>query len=192
MNLISTNCAGSYVMTRNNAPLGNPFAWAFVTYSSVDALMDHFDDIRWSNFIIERNPRAKNTFSLRIDNQLLVHYIHYRLNPKYPTPHIVGHEVESSKIWEYVVNAYIRRTKRMLQLNEPPKFLVMQNNSSGSCQEFIDLYNKYSNCKHKTCWCAWVDTKIPDVPNVIRVQRKDMPIAIVNRFYTTIMQILGS
>ena len=132
MLVIANNCCGGWLYQRANVPYNNPFIWMVAPYKSILTVMEHFRDIHWGNFQLRESRTRLGTFIISVDGQIDLHYVHYKFNP------LVSHaivdrqlnksggvrDVESNHIWEYVVDKYIERTKRMLRSNEPPVFLL--------------------------------------------------------------------
>ncbi len=81
MNVISTNCAGSYIMTSCSEPLGNPFLWVFTSYKSIDILLSQFNELNFANISLTESHRWKGTYTLTIDDVVDIYYIHYHFNP---------------------------------------------------------------------------------------------------------------
>ena len=190
MNVIATNCAGSYVMTRNNSPLGNPFVWAFIPYKSIREMLTRFPLIKYTNVKLLPSFKWKGTYTLRIDDCVDIHYIHYHQNPAEKTLKVHNHDVSYYKIQDYILERYMVRLKRMQHLKEEPRFLILQNNSAGTTEEFIDLYTHTPVTKYRICWGVFDNLKIPLKPNTIRIGSSELPIAIVNRCYPTIYTYL--
>ena len=181
MNVISTNCAGSYIMTSGQQPLGNPFAWAFVPYKAINILLHDFNSINFLNFDISDSTRWKGTYTLTVDGIVEIYYIHYHFNPECVTPKIKNNDIAMRNIKEYIINKYLSRTKRMIENKEPPAFLILQNNSCGTTEEFIELYNNHPDSKYNICWGAFNDCPVDERNNMIRIGNREMPKDIVAR-----------
>lgn len=132
MNIISNNCCGGWFYRFHQQPFNNPFIWMVAPYDTIYNAMMHFFDINWSNITINESKKRRNTFIITVDRLLELHYVHYIFSPEYPEltikPHKIYPEYDgdilSDHIWEYVVETYIKRTKRMIQSGELPMFLV--------------------------------------------------------------------
>lgn len=190
MNVISTNCAGSYIMTSGTQPLGNPFAWAFTPYKSIRVLLEQFNEINFANIKLSESTRWKGTYTLTIDDIVDIYYIHYHFNPMRITPYKENNDISMCNIWEYIIDKYLLRTKRMIRNGEQPSFLILQNNSCGSTNEFIELYNAYPVSKYKICWGAFDECPVDERINMIRIGATELPRNIVNRCSATISQLL--
>jgi hypothetical protein len=88
------------------------------------------------------------------------------------------------------MDKYFTRLQRMRKLNETPTFLILQNNSAGTTEEFLDLYNNTPETKYKICWGVFKDLDVEQRPNMFRIGAAELPIAIVNRCYPFIYKIL--
>ncbi len=190
MNVISTNCAGSYIMTSGSEPLGNPFSWAFTPYKSIDILLSQFNELNFANISLTESHRWKGTYTLTIDDVVDIYYIHYHFNPLRDIPYKENNDISMCNIWEYIIDKYIIRTKRMMKNGEQPSFLILQNNSCGTTDEFIELYNKHQKSKYNICWGAFYDCHVEERPNLIRIGESELPKQIVNRCFPEIIKLL--
>ena len=180
MNVISTNCAGSYIMTRNGGRLGNPFSWAFTPYKSIRVLLDAYHKIQWHKFQLIESTKWKSTYAIVVDSCIEINYIHYHLNLLRKEPACVNHDISSNDIYKYVVDRYVERTKRMLASNEPPRFLILQNKSAGDDDEFIELYNDYHIAPYNICWGTYNRTLSAN-KNTVYIGENELPISVINR-----------
>lgn len=190
MNVISTNCAGSYIMTSGNQPLSNPFSWAFTPYKSIRVLLEHFSEINFTNIKLSESQKWKNTYTLTIDNDVDIYYIHYHFNPLRTTPKKVNNDISMNNIWEYIIEKYKIRLQRMITNGEMPSFLILQNNSCGTTQEFIKLYNDFPTSQYNICWGAFDECPVENRTNLIRIGEKEVPKHIVWRCSDTIKSLL--
>lgn len=190
MNVIATNCAGSYVMTHKNSPLGNPFVWSFISYNSIRELLSRFDCINFDNVKLVPSVRWKGTYTLCIDDCVEIHYIHYHYNPSVKGLKVHNNDVASSNITQFIMAKYKARLQRMRDLNEDPCFLILQNNSAGTTEDFLDLYNNTPLTKYKICWGVFTGLKVEPRPNMFRIGPSEMPAAVVKRCYSFIYKSL--
>ena len=181
MNVISTNCAGSYIMTSGTEPLGNPFSWAFTPYKSIKALLEHFYDINFANIQLTESAKWKATYTLTIDDMVDIYYIHYHFNPYRKIPYKENNDISMCNVWEYIIDKYLLRTKRMIENGVQPVFLILQNNSCGTTDEFIELYNSFPTSEFKICWGVFDNCLVQSRSNVIRIGPNELPRHIVNR-----------
>ena len=118
----------------NKIAFNNPFVWAIVSYKDIYYLMNNFYDINWNTFDVEKSTIWEDTYLVNVDNNLKIHYLHYKYNPKALKPQKVLYSnsiddewngnVIYNKIWDYVEEKYMDRVKRMKELKEPPVFLI--------------------------------------------------------------------
>jgi hypothetical protein len=134
MLVIGNNCCGGMFYRLHKIPFNNPFTWAVCPYRGIKYIMEHLYDINWANISLSKSKIRKNTFVITVDNKFPIHYVHYKFNPAFNVETVIVHnsnkdddwssDVASNHIWEYVVNKYIERTKRMINANEQPVFLL--------------------------------------------------------------------
>lgn len=127
MNIISNNCLGGFFYKNNNIQYTNPFIWSAILADSMYYLIKNWKNINFNNYIIEKsefnNTQNKlDIFKLIIDNNIIAHYTHFHFNSTDNKPRIKGFDVFYNKIWEYVINKYENRLKRM---NEEPIFIIL-------------------------------------------------------------------
>lgn len=124
MNIIGSNCCGANFYHHNNIPFSNPFIWAVTPYSDLIYLMTHWNNIDWFNIDLAPSNLRDNTFILTIDKNVNIHYVHYIFDVKKNKPKTMGASVYYQYIWEYLIDKYFIRVKRMLINNEPPSFII--------------------------------------------------------------------
>ena len=136
MNVIATNCSGGWLYRFNKQQFNNPFIWMVTPYTSIKYMLEHFKDINWDNFDLEKSKLRPNTFVIKVDNNIDIHYVHYKFDPKANTI-ITKNKIDSkgniwdgdilyNHIWEYIVEKYQDRTKRLKNISEPPCFFIME------------------------------------------------------------------
>lgn len=135
MFIISNNCCGGYLYNFLDVKFNNPFIWHRMTYDSVYFIMNNFDKIDWYNYEFEKSTRKKNTFNIKVGNDISIHYSHYIFESTAEKPikesifdkskyHFWTGDVKYCKIWELINEKYLNRTERMLSLKEEPCFIV--------------------------------------------------------------------
>lgn len=122
MNLIGNSCIASYI-TRDciKQQFSNPFTWCIMDFESCFNLVKYYDEINFTHFKLQHDDRW--IFSIIIDDLVKVQYVHYHFDPNVSKVIIKNNDVFSNNIWIYITNKYISRTKRMLELKEPPTFI---------------------------------------------------------------------
>lgn len=137
MNLISHNClAGNIYKNHLKEEFNNPFIWTVIDFNSMLYLIQNWNKINFKNYELIKDEQWN--FSIIIDNKVKVQYVHYKFNPNCKTPRLdnVG-SIHYYKIWEYIIQKYEERTKRMLEKNENPIFCICNFNTI-----FLDaIYN---------------------------------------------------
>ena len=150
MNLVGNTCVASYI-TRDiiKEPFSNPFCWNIIDFDSMYYLINHWDDINFLNFTIEKDN--KWNFWINIDNHVKVQYIHYHFDITCSSPKVKGNDVYYNKIWEYCVENYKRRLDRMLNACEEPIFILVWPNQAKSKRGYYtkDQIVKLKSAKHK-------------------------------------------
>lgn len=114
MNIISNNCIGGYIYRDIlKEEYQNPFIWTSLDNTSVINLLEHYNTINFENIEIFKQSSTLSNFYLNVDDQLNIQFSHYVFDAKYDKPTIIGIDVHYNKIWEYIVDVYLRRLKRM-------------------------------------------------------------------------------
>lgn len=129
MNLIGNTCVASYI-TRDflKQQFSNPFCWNIIDYDSMYYLINHWSEIDFLNFNIEKDD--KWNLSIIIDGNVKVQYIHYHFDRNCSSPKVRGNDVYYNKIWEFCVDKYKSRVKRMLDTHEEPIFILVWPNAA--------------------------------------------------------------
>lgn len=142
MNIISNSCVGAF-LTRDylKEEFSNPFIWSYIDNKSFYNLIKNYDNINWFNYELVKDNNWN--FSIIIDKQIKVDYPHYKFDKNaneltYFDEDNQNRNVYSNKIWEYIIEKYEERTRRMLTKNEKPLFLL------ATCYDFnIKDYNHH-------------------------------------------------
>lgn len=112
MNIISNTCVGAALMRDClKIPYCNPFCWMTLDYESMYYLIENFKDINFDNYELYKNKNWH--FYIKIDDKVRISYPHYKFGPSYKKITVKGVDVWYCKIWEYINEKYIERTKRM-------------------------------------------------------------------------------
>lgn len=138
MNIISNNCLGGFVYKEVlEKPYSNPLIWhAFMNPSDYIEFIKDFDKLNFGNIELTKEGEGlKNNFILIIDDKYKIYQHHAWFDKDANVPTIFGpnnNDIKYNKIWEYIVNNFNRRVKRMKQ--EDTIFIL-----------FYDPYNKIKN-----------------------------------------------
>lgn len=142
MNLISNTCTGALVYRDYlKETYSNPFCWNYIDDESYYKLITNFQQINFNNYELIKKDNWK--FYIKIDNLVTVYYPHYKFSKEYNKVTPIKDDVYYNKMWEYIVERYETRTKRMLCLNEEPIFVVGSTNKGQlySKQQFKKFFN---------------------------------------------------
>lgn len=131
MNIVSNSCIGAYLMRDYyKYQYNNPFCWSFILVDDFITLMNEWDNIDFMNYTLEkRGKKLEEGFKTVIDSKVTLLWYHYLFSTKYNKPTTKNIDVFSNHIWEYIIEKYEERTKRMLAAKEKPIFI------------FADSYN---------------------------------------------------
>ena len=127
MNLIGNCCISNHVAELCGEGHTNPFTWVDLDFESMFHLMNHWDTINWSKIRLEEHQHPYwegKIYWLIVDNKVTIRYVHYLFDPLAKSPSVVGADVRYHRIWEYIVDKYVERTKRMLALCNNPAFVI--------------------------------------------------------------------
>ena len=105
----------------------NPFTWIDLDFDSLYYLITNWENVKWNDYEINRvkHPyRNCHLFEIIIENKVHLRYVHYLFDKTAKKPRTVGQDVKYCKIWEYIVQKFEERTKRMLERNEKPIFIT--------------------------------------------------------------------
>lgn len=108
-------------------PHTNPFTWVDLDFNSMFHLMCNWYSINWANIRLEEHPHpywGGNIYWLIVDNKVTIRYVHYLFDAHAKTPIVQGANVKYWLIWEYIVEKYFERVKRMQQLRQEPSFII--------------------------------------------------------------------
>lgn len=149
MNLISNCCAAAYIYRDYlKVQYPNPFIWSSIaTYDDMHNLIKNYKNINFNNvemikfcdyipitYWTEYNKQYKYLTGLKVDNTFNVFWVHNYYDPNCKTPKICGGEVYYYKNYEYTLDNWYKRIKRM-NLNEKPIFMVLTQRNHGSTFE---------------------------------------------------------
>ena len=200
MFVISNNCCGGWLYKLTNTQLNNPFMWMLTSYDSILYTINNFASINWGNFKLDESELKPNTYKIIVEQQVSLHYIHYLFNPSrkvicdkksyMSNLPIDDNEVEYCKIWEYVVNKYVNRTKRMRSLQEPPVFLLMDDASSHN-DKMYDIITNQTN--YHRIILTTQQYNVRDInTHIITLTQIDNPMVVMTKHYQDIMHILSN
>lgn len=97
----------------------NPFCWNIIDANSMYNLIKNYDNIDFTNYKLVRDEKWQ--FSIVIDDQVHVKYVHYHFSQFDYKVRVVGVDLFYNKIWEYIVEKYEKRLSRM---KSDPIFII--------------------------------------------------------------------
>lgn len=124
MIVIGSNCCGANFHLQHDIKFQNPFIWAVTPYTDLLNIMNYWGHIKWFNIELSESPIKDNTFILTIDSMIHVHYVHYIFDHSADIPHVKGASVYYNCIWEYIIEKYFKRIRRMLSEQCDPVFII--------------------------------------------------------------------
>lgn len=151
MNLISQNCLSGHLYKNHyKEEFENPFIWTVIDFNSMLYLIQNWNRINFRNYELVKDNNWN--FSIIIDNKVKIQYVHYKFDAASKTPTIdnVG-SILYYKIWEYIIQKYEERLKRMLSKNEEPIFCICNFNTiypdATYTEEQLKELNQYKNVR---------------------------------------------
>ena len=150
MNIISNNCLSGYLYKDYlKEEFGNPFIWTVIDFNSMLYLIQNWNNINFKNYELVKDKNWN--FSIIIDNKVKIQYVHYKFNKNvvFKDKTEPGTDIESNKIWEYIIQKYDERLERMLRKKESPIFCICNVNTLfEDCHynnEQLSTLQKYKN-----------------------------------------------
>jgi len=150
MNIITHNCLAGYLYKNCiKSEFENPFIWTVIDFNSMLKLILNWDNINFNNYELIKDNNWN--FSIIIDNNIKIQYVHYKFdkNINFIDKNGTGTDIKSNKIWEYIINVYEKRIKRMQIKKEKPIFLICNSKTIfKDCfytDEQLKILEKYKN-----------------------------------------------
>lgn len=122
--IISQNCLNGYIYKLLHRQFNHPLFWCVIDFNSLVYLIENFDIIKFEEYELKHDDEWN--FYMLVDGHVKVQFVHYKLNKKYhvPTKTVTDHDIEYDRIWEYIVEKYESRLKRMKENMCEPLFLI--------------------------------------------------------------------
>jgi len=127
MNLIGNCCISNYISNIAGEGNTNPFSWIDLDFNSLYYLITNWKNVDWNDYTMVKVPHPyqnRDMFEIVIENKVHLRYIHYLYEKSATKPTVSGNNIFYCKIWEYIVQKYEERLKRMLERNESPIFIT--------------------------------------------------------------------
>jgi len=159
MNLIANNCVNSDIYKDIlKCNFQNPFCWQIMDDESMFNLINEYKRINFNSYELIKDNGWN--FSIIIDGKIKVDYVHYRFSETDTELRIVGSDVFYNKIWEYIVEKYEKRTKRLYQTNEEPIFIIGSTYKNKFCDLKTIKKMLYLNTNYKIIFVIHNDVTI--------------------------------
>ncbi len=124
MNIISNNCLGGFIYKDFlQIKYENPFIFSLMDYDDFLYLLENYETIDFENFELIKESEKFENFGIIIEGKIKVRFIHSKFDKECKIPTIkVFHDEKTmrtvtdiyyNKIWEYIVEKYLSRIKRM-------------------------------------------------------------------------------
>lgn len=171
-NIIGNSCVSSWITTKFlNQELINPFAWCIIDFNSCFNLVKHWDSINFENYRLKKDDNFN--ISIIIDNLVKVDYVHYRFHKNYNTPTKIEEDIFYNKIWEFIVDKYIKRLKKMRESNINPVFIFATANHGLARHKPFTLaeQSKLDELNSKYTIILSFDKMIDEPKNVITIKQ---------------------
>lgn len=149
-NLISQNCLNGGLYHFLNEKYGNPFMWVVIDFNSMLYMIQNWDNIDFENYELVKDD--KWNFSIIIEDKIKIQYVHYKQNPNFTIPQKTGPgDICYYKIWEFIVQKYEERLKRMKEQNIKPLFCICNFNTIYQdaiyTEEQLKILEQFDNVK---------------------------------------------
>lgn len=166
MNIISNNCLGGFIYKDFlQIKYENPFIFSRMNYEDFLYLLVNYENINFENFELIKESDKLEKFRIIIDNKIKVQFNHYKFDKDciISTVKIFNDEktmrtttnVYYNKIWEYIVEKYEQRIKRMSKKIDLIALDVDDKND-------IDVNKILEVCKKKNYIVFACTNKIPE------------------------------
>lgn len=166
-NLISNNCFGGFIYKNMKIQYNNPFMFSMVHFSDIANIFKY--PVNWANIKLEqtKGPHHKNSaYDIVVDNKIRIHYVHYLEDMTHEPPIVKDGNVLGKRIYKYVVQKYLERTKRMCSTFIQPYYLVSWHPSSGSIKDMNALVLELRKYNQPYCVVVPPDIDITDLTGV--------------------------
>lgn len=160
MNLICNNCASGFVYQKLGIEYNNPFMWNLISVDSFTRLICNWDQLKFTAIKLPSSVPL-NGVPMVIDNKVEVKYIHIRYDENAVAPYKKFVDVFCNAPWEYAVNKYYARLRRMRMAGELPIFLIADDHTNKTVDtvrpdnsiKLIETLNGF-RIPHKIIWAT--------------------------------------
>lgn len=142
-NLIGNTCCASWITQRIlHQEFINPLCWSIMDFTSAYNCIAHFYDVNWLNIQLNVDT-AFSEFSITVDKCFTIIYVHYKFSPFVDTLYKKDDDVYFNKIWEYIVDKYIDRARKMCNHKIPPRFIFTTPKEYRDARTYYSLDEQY-------------------------------------------------
>ena len=132
-------------------------------------MVKNFKNINFENYELIKDENWK--FSLIIDKNIKIQYVHYRFDKNAKNPYKKDIDIYYSKIWEYIIEKYEIRLSRMKIIKENPIFLFTDWWNRPDTLLSYDKLKKLNDLKKDNIIVA-VDKFYPEFTYLKQIERK--------------------
>ena len=176
MNIISNNCLGGFIYRDIlKTEYKNPFIWSSFDPDNFIEFIDNYETINFDNYeLFKLGPGMNHNFKLKIDDKYILNNDHmwFDANAKTPTVFQINNcDIKYCKIWEYIVNNYEKRLKRMK--NEIKTVFIFYDHEKvcKSAYKLTDIFKRHKN--YKGIAFTYQDIPIKQTDNLIILPVKE-------------------
>jgi len=195
MLVISNNCCGGRFYNRHNLEFNNPFIWMVCPNDSIMYVMNNFNKINWFNYDFEKSTLKKNTYIIKVENVIELHYVHYNFDSKATKLYTNKdtNEVYYCRIWEYINQKYLDRVQRMLECKDKPIFLIRDEAYANSNSKYSIKDIAYNNSDYKRIIITKDKsvTRNDELCKTILVNKIELPLTTINKYYNSIISFIN-
>lgn len=174
--IISNCCGGADIYIRIGVKFTNPFVWSEIFENDLFKLIEHFENLNFNNYDLVR--KENKIFGIKVDDIFTIWFPHYKFDANCTIPTKKGFDTCYNKNYEYVLEKYIDRCKRMTS-DYMPFFLIFSYNDKISSKEnTIKIQQLLETMKVPSILITGYDIKGTDFNKVIvdkTVQDKSAP-----------------
>lgn len=119
---ITQNCISRQLYMLSNCQYETPFINTVIDFKSMKYLIEHWNDINFYNYELVKDSQWN--FSIIIDEKVKIQYVHYKFSATAKTLMVKDDELYYNKIWEFIIEKYESRLKRMQASKKLPVFIL--------------------------------------------------------------------
>ena len=167
-NIISHNCTAANIYKLKKMKYGNPFMWCIIPPEDFMYLYEHYHEINFENFKLEKNNRGE--YWMVIDGKFKVFYEHYIYDENAVEPIRGTVSLYMKDIENYIVSRYKARLARM---KDEPLFIATDRDFYYRKEFNLEKEDLLKFVDKEDCIVATVDTGITG-NNVVYIPKKDI------------------